>query len=181
MNTESLDQIITLLDSVTAQLRRIITEQGQPAGLRLDPPPRNHPPRAAMNLTHEQRDKINAFIAEKCGWTFNPPIIMREFSEAEKSAASACWTAPGNSPWHTQQLPDYCASLDACHEALIWLRDNHMDADQWEAFGHKVELIHPTATLSCGKLIDYHDFATLLCTPSDQIALALFQTLGGEL
>lgn len=122
-----------------------------------------------MNLNEEQRRKVNRFILLKVGWTrISPDPDMMQYT-------AQC----PDGKWGL--VPDYTRSLDACHEALTWLSQNHMDAEQWEAFGHRVEEIHPTATLTTNSGVDYYDFANLLCSPSESIAVALFLTLGGEL
>lgn len=132
-----------------------------------------------MNLNEEQRRKVNQFIAEKRGWT-NIHAFNKHKEGGTQNYRDGDLVGYFNGVTK-RHIPDYTRSLDACHESLTWLSQNFMDAEQWEAFGHKVEEMHPTATLTTNSGVDYYDFATLLCTPSDQIAVALFLTLGGEL
>lgn len=102
-----------------------------------------------MNLTQEQRNTINAFIAEKCGWmhldTPKDGITRGVYNGSVKP------------------IPDYCTSLDACHEA-----EKTLKGDQWIGY---VRLLGEATQEEKGRC-----HAT-----AEQRAIALFQTLGGVL
>ena len=127
-----------------------------------------------MNLTHEQRNKINEFIAEKCGWT-----------QIES-------TLPGIPYWRNPDgyyegggtynpIPDYCASLDACHEAenlLLPLSDANYSIRNH--YADKLGSITMNDNGRGWQPLSNADCFKILHATAEQRAIALFQTLGGQ-
>lgn len=95
-------------------------------------------------MTDEQ---INAAIAEACGWT--------EVNSAHRSGK-----APGADYVGGEFIPDYCADLNAMHEAEKVLRDT----DLLLKYGMHI----------CNS----HHYQYLLCATARQRAEAFLRTLG---
>ena len=103
-------------------------------------------------MSPERRQKINRFIAEKCGWA---PCF--------KGCDGRTWRRPDDSGCQ-EHLPDYCGDLNACHEAQVILTDL-----QWQKYGNMLVLLVPG-----------HWPKNLLNATAAQRAEALYRVLGGE-
>jgi hypothetical protein len=118
-----------------------------------------------MNLTEEQRRKINQFIAEKRGWK-SPDHPDTKAQTDGWSMPEKWWLDPTGELQFRHNIPDYTRSLDACHEAEKLVPDKYL----LRRFLYLQVLDDPENTQN------EPAWAT-----AEQRALALFQTLGGVL
>ena len=95
-------------------------------------------------------------MAEALGYVWKNSTIT---ASGAKVALKAWYTPDGKRL--KGNFPNWLEDLNACIAGLRYLRDNVMNADQWELFGRLMHKAHPTVSL-WSKVPDHHDLATFI-------------------
>ncbi len=85
-----------------------------------------------MNLTPEHIQRVNAKVAEICGWTTKQGELGTIFHVNPKDGVMHCWA------------PNYWQSLDACAEM-----EKTMTNAQWQDYDTKLWFITNNARPAC--------------------------------
>jgi hypothetical protein len=117
-------------------------------------------------MTTDERNKINRFIAEKCGWKSPDHPDTRGLTQGW-STPEKWWMNPEGELEFAHCIPDYTGSLDQVHEATQQFFKQH---------GSCLDLFEALATVmrvpSCSIALPW--------ATAEQRAVALYLTMGGE-